>query len=699
MVDLNDNHKRHLLSTFRYLDEVLDQAEHIMASSRSRTAFPRYVLDTAPVQRKVLVDYFARFREALLAALPDLALVPGTPEVSTLHALRVQIIAADIALEDTSASSMRGYGPLSAEATAALERVVAELRGQLQRIGAFLEEPPDRDLQARLERLAATTDEARLVSELERVITAHGLVELRPALAVLVERMESRRFEVGVFGRVSSGKSSLLNHVLRHQALPVGVTPITAVPTRVRFGADALARVSFADHRVEVIPLSRIAEFATEQQNPGNRKHVTYIAVELPEPRLESGVVFVDTPGLGSLATAGAEETMAYLPRCDLGIVLVDASSGPSPHDLTIVRALYQSGATAAVLVSKADLLTPMERDQVAQYVRALVTSECGADVTVSPVSVVGPAAALAEKWFEEQLLPLCQVQEKMAAVALRRKVGALRDATTATLRLRLEHERSESPRAREDEAAQAMAAASALFDAARTRCEVLASGIETLVGPVIEEAASATADRWQPREERARVAQEALAEALARQAQSVAAEVSAQLTGLRAELSRALEVVAAAVPWASHETDLPRVAGLPVLDDSALKGPLELTGSFLDVLGKGLLRRRIVALVNAQLAPSLRQALQFHRRRLVTWSREVAAALERTFEAHAGALQAQLGVRGGPSTVRPEEDPAAINRDLEVLSGWGQGIQDPVASTRARPNPGGGRNNAMGGT
>jgi len=56
-----------------------------------------------------------------------------------------------------------------------------------------------------------------------------------------------------------------------------------------------------------------------------NAKHVARINVELPSPRLRDGVVFVDTPGLGSLASAGATETIAYLPRCDLGVALLDA--------------------------------------------------------------------------------------------------------------------------------------------------------------------------------------------------------------------------------------------------------------------------------------------------------------------------------------------------------------------------------------
>jgi len=152
-----------------------------------------------------------------------------------------------------------------------------------------------------------------LLGEIERVITAHGLVELRAALSMLLNRMESAAFEVGVFGRVSSGKSSLLNYILQTDVLPVGVTPVTAIPTRISHGPVAEAGIEFAEAQPRIISLSELPEFATEQKNPGNKKHVARIFVKLPSDRLAEGVTFVDTPGLGSLAVTGAEETIAYL--------------------------------------------------------------------------------------------------------------------------------------------------------------------------------------------------------------------------------------------------------------------------------------------------------------------------------------------------------------------------------------------------
>ena len=339
---MNKNHERHLLTSFRHIDNLLSEAEHILANAGSRSPFAEYTQDSTPVQRKVLHDYIERVRQAMNGALVDLRLPRPAPVCGAMWAAGGRLTFSQIAVAEIEPQRMRGYGALNDEDVKAINGVVAELNATLERLIGYWNRSRDADLQARLARLESTTDEARLLSELERVVTAHGLIEFRGALAMLLERLENHVFEIGVFGRVSSGKSSLLNYLLGSTVLPVGVTPVTAFPTRVSYGAQANAVVAFAESKPERIELTRLAEFVTEQQNPGNAKRVIRVSVEVPSSRLREGVAFVDTPGLGSLATAGAEETMAYLPRCDLGIVLVDAGSTITHEDLNIVQALYQ---------------------------------------------------------------------------------------------------------------------------------------------------------------------------------------------------------------------------------------------------------------------------------------------------------------------------------------------------------------------
>ena len=160
----------------------------------------------------------------------------------------------------------------------------------------------------------------------------------------------------GAFRRTSVIQSGSLqvgrNYLLEVDYLPVGVTPVTAVPTRISYGPLPQVGIEFADSPPEIVSFSALWKFATEQGNPNNARHVAKIHLTLPTSRLEEGIAFVDTPGLGSLATGGSAETLAYLPRCDLGLLMIDASLGVSVEDFAVVDALYRAGGSVMILIS-----------------------------------------------------------------------------------------------------------------------------------------------------------------------------------------------------------------------------------------------------------------------------------------------------------------------------------------------------------
>ena len=412
----SEHHQRHVRTTFQYIDKLLSEAEHIMIDAGSPSPFRRHSDDTTPIQRKVTHDYILRIREAMRRVMEELQIPPSEPHSGAVWAAGINMMYSSISLNELTPERMRAYGALSSEAADRLDGIRAELDGLMAKLRSYLGKGAGGDLQQRLQQLGKTGDEIRLLSEIERIVTAHGLVEFRGTLSMLLDRMESAAFEVGVFGRVSSGKSSLLNYILQTDVLPIGVTPVTAIPTRISHGPVAEAGIEFAEAQSQMIPLSELAEFATEQKNPANKKHVTRIFVKLPSDRLAEGVTFVDTPGLGSLAVAGAEETIAYLPRCDLGIVLIDASAGLTQDDLIVVQALYQAGASAMILISKADLFSAADREHMIAYVKANLRSELRIGPSVHAVSISGADAALCDAWFESELRPFLAQHHELAS-------------------------------------------------------------------------------------------------------------------------------------------------------------------------------------------------------------------------------------------------------------------------------------------
>ena len=115
-------------------------------------------------------------------------------------------------------------------------------------------------------------------------------------------------------------------------------------------------------------------------------------------------------------------------------MVLVDAASTLNREDLGLLRSLYEAGVPAMVLLSKADLLTPADRDRMTAYVRDQVTRELGLDVPVHPVSTVGADEALLNHWFDREITPLLGQHRHLAESSLRRKIAGLRGAVTDAL-------------------------------------------------------------------------------------------------------------------------------------------------------------------------------------------------------------------------------------------------------------------------
>ena len=122
------------------------------------------------------------------------------------------------------------------------------------------------------------------------------------------------------------------------------------------------------------------------------------------------------------------------MPRCDLGVVLVDSASTVNQEDLALLRALYSAGIPAILLLSKADLLAPSDRERMAGYIREQIRRELGLDLAFRPVSTVGADESLLTRWFEQELTPLLEQHRALVEASLKRKIAHLRESVISTL-------------------------------------------------------------------------------------------------------------------------------------------------------------------------------------------------------------------------------------------------------------------------
>jgi GTP-binding protein EngB required for normal cell division len=519
--------------------------------------------------------------------------------------------------------------------------------------------------------LERTGDEIGLLKRLERVVNQHGLVEFRSALSMILDRLESKALEIALFGRVSSGKSSLLNYIVQSDVLPVGVNPITAVPTRLAYGTQPKLSVWFAHKSSEQVDISRLAEFVTEQLNPANSKHVTRITVELPSARLRDGVVLVDTPGLGSLATAGAVETLAYLPRCDLGFVLIDAGSTLTEDDLGTIQALYEAGVPASILLSKADLLAPADRVRASNYIAGHIYTQLGLNLPVHPVSVKPEHSSLLERWLEEEILPLYGRHRELAQESVRRKIGTLRESVETALKVRLE--RPDNAPSGENSSLRDVDAqlrhAAGRFEVARETCWNITDGIRSFGDAGLPVAASRILEQWRQNSHAVAEIRSIVADTLAQLAAEKARLAFDTLDALAQELAQALQAAAKALDLQDvpSEGELGSVLKeMPRMDLGTLA--LDLRPNIWINVWQGLAKHRIESRLRAQIGHTVAEAFSSYGRMLEAWTRRMLADLQRRFDAHADGYRAHLDRITAQAGATPLEK-ETIRRDLDTLT------------------------------
>jgi GTP-binding protein EngB required for normal cell division len=355
-------------------------------------------------------------------------MMPNPPETPATRAVTIDLAFIDIAIEELKPGYMRGYGAIPDDAVTELNGVVYELRSLVEGMERYVRQEIGTDLESRLRSLEETGCDVALLQLIEEIVTRHGLVEFRSRIDLMASRLEDNNLEVALFGRVSSGKSSLLNTLLNTDVLPVGINPITAVPTRLRYGTSLRATVAYGDGRNEDITVEELGKLITEQGNPS--------------PRLSQGIVLVDTPGLGSLARRGSVETLAYLPSCDLALLLIDAGMTLNEEDIGTLRLLYEAGIPAIVLLSKADLLAEEDLHRVIGYIREQLQHELGLEIDVHPVSSRLEYSMMLDHFFERELLPRFNQARGLRNNSIARKIGALRESVTAALSTTLDQER-----------------------------------------------------------------------------------------------------------------------------------------------------------------------------------------------------------------------------------------------------------------
>jgi GTP-binding protein EngB required for normal cell division len=270
------------------------------------------------------------------------------------------------------------------------------------------------EVQAILNRISALANELKLAN-------------LHPQIAACRSRFNGHHgIDVAVFGRFKAGKSSFLNSLTGRAVLPIGVVPVTAVVTRLRYGPLEKAEVRFLDGTANAVPLEEIGLYVGEDANPNNEKRVASVDVELPALKGLEPLRFVDTPGLGSAFTHNTQVTLQWLPNVGAALVAVSCDAPLSEPDLTLLEQLRLHTPKIVLLLTKADLLTPSQRNEVLAFVRRQLSRKWGTELPVFFYSVRPEEVPLKTELEQNLFLPLIQNRDQAAGQIARHKLLSL---------------------------------------------------------------------------------------------------------------------------------------------------------------------------------------------------------------------------------------------------------------------------------
>ncbi len=217
--------------------------------------------------------------------------------------------------------------------------------------GANVEAPPKR---ARAVNAVSAVEE--LLSKAERT-------DLDRRIKAAKERLAQTGCSVLVVGEFKKGKSTLINALLNAPVCPVDDDVATAKPIEIRHTPEPTAEIVYrvddlGDTKPPVIRTIRFDElptYASEPPTAPDAHEVASVRVGLPRQLLGTGLIIVDTPGVGGLGSTHSAITIGALPSADAVLFVTDASQELTASEMEFLRTARALCPATVCVMTKID--------------------------------------------------------------------------------------------------------------------------------------------------------------------------------------------------------------------------------------------------------------------------------------------------------------------------------------------------------
>ena len=217
-------------------------------------------------------------------------------------------------------------------------------------------------------------------------------------LSKILEQGPKKELMLLVCGEFKKGKSSFVNALLGQDLCPVADGIATSAVSIIRYGEKPKAvrhystlvvneknkeELSLKEEEISIDQISKFAKGTSDEI--GN---TMFIEIETSNALLKSGLVVIDTPGVGSLDPRHLFLTLQALPKADAFFYVTDTGEPLTTTELGFIKErLVPTGKPFDLLLSKSDQVS---REDLARYIEDAekkVLAHCGMKVKCTPVS------------------------------------------------------------------------------------------------------------------------------------------------------------------------------------------------------------------------------------------------------------------------------------------------------------------------
>ena len=266
-----------------------------------------------------------------------------------------------------------------------------------------------------------------ILKEIQLVCEDFRLDSLKKTLQSVKNFAEQNQYlDIAVLGQFKAGKSSFLNGFVNKPLLPVGNVPVTSVITRMRFGPEEKAVVTFLDGRRMDVSIPDIQGYISESENPENKKNVLLVDIEVPFLNKLKEIRLVDTPGIGSIWRHNTETTTAWFPETGGAIFVISADRPVSENELSLLKEIYAYTPEMAIVITKVDLYKEEQIKEIESFTAQALRAAFDRDFPIIRYSAYSNSDEYNKKIEQTVFLPIAQNREKTYREILWHKISSL---------------------------------------------------------------------------------------------------------------------------------------------------------------------------------------------------------------------------------------------------------------------------------